>query len=158
MSAARQVHDPVREALARQGRLLDDLERALDAEARALRERDPEALERWAREKADLVEALERTHARLRAHLRAPADAAGIRDALASADPDGALRAEWERQRRRLSDLRARNRANGGLIALSRRTAEQALAILRGGCGGAPTYGPGGERQAAGPGRTLGRT
>lgn len=152
------AHDPIREALARQSRLLDDLERALTAESRALRDRDAEALERCAREKATLVEALERAHEHLRENLEAPAGAPGIVAALAKADPEGTLMAEWQRQRRRLSDIRARNRANGGLIALARRTAEQALAILRGDHGDAPTYGPGGERPTRPTGRILGRT
>lgn len=147
------------EILGREIECVTALACVLEAEKEALAGRDPHALEETAKDKQCHIEELGELDRRRTELLKAAgfaADRAGLENCIQWCDADGPLLDRWRQLVSLLEKCRDQNLANGSLVELNRRRAEQVLAILRGQQADTRLYGSAGESVAHSLSRTLG--
>ncbi len=136
------------ELIAQETRCAQRLLKSLEDEQTLIVCRDTDALARITSEKERDITELQ-TLAKARARLlqaagRSP-DRSGVEDYLRGCDPDGTLYARTRERDRVLSRCQRLNRINGGILELTRRGVEQALALLHHRATEDGTYGPAGR-------------
>lgn len=135
------------EVIEREIELAHDLGRALAAEADALREIDPTALDAATAAKQSCVEqlvALDTERQRLWA-VADPGQAGAVVTALTDLDASGGLTERWQSLMALLETCREANQRNGAVVSMQRKRVVEALGLLQGAPDGAATYDASGE-------------
>jgi flagellar biosynthesis/type III secretory pathway chaperone len=145
---ADQIARELGELIAQETHCAQRLLRRLETEQEPITRRDTDALAKIISEKEhDLTElqTLGAACARLLQTTGRSPDRSGFDDCLRACDPDGELHARAQKRDRVLGQCQRLNRINGGVLELTRRGVEQALALLHDRATDDNTYGPAGR-------------
>ena len=121
--------------LEQQAHCSTELLQCLEAERKALAERDTDALEKISQDKSNhtrVLEELETRRRQLVCDLDCGTDADGMQRCLEKFGEGTRLASLWNRVIRNIAECRDNNIANGAVLEIGRQHVEQALAILRG--------------------------
>jgi flagellar biosynthesis/type III secretory pathway chaperone len=143
-----QIARELGELIAQETHCAQRLLRRLETEQKLITRRDTDALAKILSEKEhDLTElqALAEARARLLQTTGRSPDRSGFDDCLRGCDPNSELRARAQERDRVFSRCQRLNRINGGVLELTRRGVEQALALLHNRATDDNTYGPAGR-------------
>jgi flagella synthesis protein FlgN len=146
--------------LAQEAHCSERLLACLQAERRALSQRDMDALQQTTQEKlqhTQQLEQLEQQRETLVSRLGFATDSAGLKQCFNSLPQSDHLKRLWQQILSNIDACRNGNLTNGGILEASRQHVEQALCILRGQSGTPALYSPGGNTAADLGQRELGK-
>ncbi len=132
----------------------------LQAERRALSQRDMDALQQTTEEKLQLsqqLEQLEQQRENLVARLGFSNNRDSLEQCFNSLPQRDSLKQSWQQVLDNIEACRDGNLTNGGILEVGRQHVEQALSILRGQSGGPALYSPSGNTEADLGRRELGK-
>ena len=132
----------------------------LQAERRALSQRDMDALQQTTQEKLQYtqqLEQLEQQRETLVSGLGFATDSVGLKQCFNSLPQSEDLKRLWQQVLRNIDGCRNGNLTNGSILETSRQHVEQALCILRGQSGTPAFYNPSGNTAADLGQRELGK-
>jgi flagellar biosynthesis/type III secretory pathway chaperone len=129
--------------LEQQARCSTELLQCLNAERKALAERNTDALEKISQDKSNHTQTLEQLETRrkqLVSALDCGTDANGMQRCINKFGDQSRLASLWKRVIRNIGECRDSNIANGAVLEIGRQHVEQALTILRGESAGPMVY------------------
>lgn len=146
--SAEGTQQSLQKVLAEQAQCSERLLACLQAERRALSQRDMDALQQTTQDKLQCtqqLEQLERQREILIAELGFSADSDGLKQCLNSLPHPDRVKRLWQQVLTNIEACREGNLANGGILEAGRQHVEQALCILRGQSGTPALYSPNGN-------------